>query len=917
MTRKVLTFPGQEKDRRRRESLARYAILDTPREADFDDIVALASAACGMPVALISLLDGHRQWFKAETGLGRNETPLSSSICAHAVEQRDLFIIPDTTKDARTAGNPLVTGERHIRFYAGMPLETPDGTALGTLCVLDTKPNALTPVQALTLRTLARQVMTQLELRRALKERRESDRRNAAILESAVDYGIIAMDLTGHVTSWSAGAERILGWTEAEMIGRHANVFFTSRDEADGVAEREMGAALLHGRGSDERWHKRRDGSTFWASGEMMPLRDAHGTPEGFIKILRDRTAERLAAERQRADAAFMRGVLASSNDCIKVLDLDANLTFMSEGGLRVMEVSDFSAIRGCPWPDFWEAQGNRDARAAVAAAKAGGVGRFQGTARTMAGHLRWWDVQVTPIRDAEGRPERLLSVSRDITVQKAAEQDVVASGQRWRDLFTGMQEGFFLGEIVRDAGGRPVDYRFLEINPAFAAQSGLPVDSIGRTMRSLVPDIPLWLIDTYARIVDTGEPRLFEVQVPELHRWFEVRARKDAGQRFTCLFLDITDRKRTETRRAAMIALGDRLRDVSDAAAIGPIVGEILGRTLDLSHAGYAAVDPERETVTVAQGWTAPGLTSLTGLHHLREYGSYVDDLKAGTTVLIEDVRQDPRTEGERARMAAIDVVSLVNMPILERGRFVTLFFALKSVPHAWAPEEVAFLRNVADRARAAVARLEAEEQQRVLNLELSHRMRNTLAMVQSIANQTMRGATDVETARNVLAARLVALGRSHDLLLGGAIGSTGLTALVASAVELHRDRPERFLLEGPDLAVGPKCALSLSLMLHELATNAAKYGALSLPTGQVSVVWSLRPGDGETRLHLCWSEAGGPLVAAPTRTGFGTRLICRGLASNFDGAATLEYRATGVVCTITAPLSGLQAEDAPSRGR
>ncbi len=125
----------------------------------------------------------------------------------------------------------------------------------------------------------------------------------------------------------------------------------------------------------------------------------------------------------QQADAQFLAGVLASSNDCIKLLDLDGNLTFMSEGGRRVMEVSDFDVIRGCAWPDFWQGPGRAEARAALEAAKAGGVGHFQGPADTMAGNARYWDVRVTVIMGADGRPERLLSISRDITAAWRGEQ--------------------------------------------------------------------------------------------------------------------------------------------------------------------------------------------------------------------------------------------------------------------------------------------------------------------------------------------------------------------------------------------------------------------------------------------------------------------------------------------------------------
>ena len=250
-------------------------------------------------------------------------------------------------------------------------------------------------------------------------------RRHRAIFDSAVDFAIIATDCEGRITDWNTGAERILGWSAAEMQGELVDQFFTPEDRVDDRARVEMQGALKTGRANDERWHLKKDNSRFWASGEMMPLRDADGAHLGFIKILRDRTEQLQAASAQRADAEFLRSVLASSADCIKVLDLDANLLFMSEGGQRVMEVSDFSAIQGCPWPDFWRDQGHADAKAAVKAAKAGAIGRFQGFASTMAGTPRWWDVQVTPILGTDNQPVKLLSVSRDITERQQLETDL------------------------------------------------------------------------------------------------------------------------------------------------------------------------------------------------------------------------------------------------------------------------------------------------------------------------------------------------------------------------------------------------------------------------------------------------------------------------------------------------------------
>ncbi len=162
-----------EKDRL--AALRRYAILDTPPEPDFDDIVRLAAQACEAPIALISLVDDRRQWFKAEIGLGIRETSLVESMCAKAILGPGLLIVPDTVKDPRFDDNPLVQGKPHLRFYAGARLDTPEGLPLGALCVLDTVPrDGMTEEQKFTLTALARQVMAQLELRRAIAERDEA-----------------------------------------------------------------------------------------------------------------------------------------------------------------------------------------------------------------------------------------------------------------------------------------------------------------------------------------------------------------------------------------------------------------------------------------------------------------------------------------------------------------------------------------------------------------------------------------------------------------------------------------------------------------------------------------------------------------------------------------------------------------------
>ncbi len=170
------------KQAQRLRTLYDYDILDTPREADFDEIVALAAQICDAPISVINLIDKDRQWFKAEVGLGARETPLETSLCSHAILDAPFVEIPDTLRDRRMADNPLCAGEDGLRFYAGALLVAPNGLPLGTLCILDNKPRRLTEEQRNAVAVLSRQVMKQLDLRLAL--------RRQAVLMSEADHRV-------------------------------------------------------------------------------------------------------------------------------------------------------------------------------------------------------------------------------------------------------------------------------------------------------------------------------------------------------------------------------------------------------------------------------------------------------------------------------------------------------------------------------------------------------------------------------------------------------------------------------------------------------------------------------------------------------------------------------------------------------
>ncbi|GJD52504.1 hypothetical protein OPKNFCMD_5270 [Methylobacterium crusticola] len=977
-------------------------MLDTPREEEFDGIAELAAEICGTPIAVVNLIGPGRQFFKAEVGLGVRETPLESSFCRQALLQDDFLYVPDAGQDPRFAGNPLVTGEPGLRFYAGALLKTPDGQPIGTVCVLDTKPRALSERQQASLKHLARQTMTQLELRRTLREQSAERELQERILESATDYAIVAMDRTGRVTRWNAGAERILGWSEAEMLGELTHVVFTPEDRAGRRPEIEMGLALEHGSAPDERWHLRRDGERFWAQGEMMPLRSETGEVLGFLKILRDRTQQRLdAAERSASELRF-RSLVEVSPQVVWFGDARGDITYCNPVWY------DYTGLTpGDTGGDGWAGAIHPDHRERVlevwrhAVATVGSYEVEIPLRRASDGQYRWFLARGKPVFDAAGMVETWIGIALDIHERKAAEQRFEALTELAPTIiWFGNPDGSL--SYLNDRW-----YAYTGQTP----QQALPLGWAGIIHPDDLPDLQRAWEEARARgeLYDT-EARLRRHD--GAYRWFLIRAEplRDEGGRVIGWLgsdSDIHDRRQAEEglRRAQgqlRLALeatnigifdydlvtGDLGWDARVRAAFGlPPDAAVTYETflaglhpedrVRVDAAVRAALDPvgsghydvEYRTVGLEDGverWLAAKGQAIVEHGRTVRFVGTVRDVTAS-----RQAEQEVRETEERYRLAARAtndaiwdwnlatdhlrwneaVQTLFGYAADEVGPSGTwwkshihpddrervtssIYAVIDGASEHW-NAEYRFLRadgsfaEILDRGyvlrdergRGArmigamldiTARKRAEEHQRLLTGELQHRVKNTLTLVQAIASQTLRGTGDVNAMREAFASRLISLGRAHDILTQASWTAAPIGEVVEGALSVHRNAgPARIRVSGPNVLLAAKPALSLALALHELATNAAKYGALSNESGVVDLRWHVVHEAEAPRFCLTWSEQGGPaILTQPARKGFGSRLIERSFAAEVGGEVKLTYAPAGLVCRLEAPLASMQEQ-------
>ena len=867
----------------RLRALDRYQLLDTPREQDFDEIAEAAAELCETPIAVVNLVGDGRQFFKAEVGLGVRETPLETSFCRQALLQEDFLYVPDAASDARFAGNPLVHGKTGLRFYAGALLKTAEGHPVGTVCVLDTKPHALSERQRKGLMRLARQAMAQMELRRSLREQAEQRLLHERILDSATDYAIVSTDPEGRVTRWNAGAERILGWTEAEMLGQPLDGFFTPEDRAADRPGIEMRLAQERGGAPDERCHLRKDGTRFWASGELMPLRTEGGETIGFVKILRDRTDQREAGAALEASEMRYRSLVEVSPQVVWFGDAGGTVTYCNaywydytgqpqdEPG----HVDWANAIH----PDHLEA-----VRVAWADAVASGQPyEIEFPLRRTDGQYRWFLSRARPVADKSGAVASWIGTSLDIHDRRQAEDGLLKTQEQLRLAVDATATGIFDYDLVAD---------------------DLVWDARTKSFFGLGPDahvdLDVYLARVHPADRDGATEAVNAALDPAGSGTYDVAYRTVAPEDGTERWVSAKGQTLFENGRA--IRLIGTARDITADRRAEEAVREAEERYRLAARATNDAIwDWDLATGHVL--WNEALQTA---------HGHAPDAVEPTGDWWIAHIHPEDRARVDRSIHAVIDGA----------GTAWTDEYRFRRADGSFADilDRGNVIRNAGGKAIRMIGamfdiseRKRAEEHQRLLTGELQHRVKNTLAMVQAIAAQTFRNVEGAEEAREAFSARLISLGRAHDILTQASWTEAPIAEVVEGALSVHRGgTASRIRASGPDVPLSAKAALALALSLHELATNAAKYGALSNEAGTVDLRWHVVHEDGAPRFCLTWSEQGGPsILVQPTRRGFGSRLIERSFAAEVGGEVRLTYAPTGLTCRLEAPLAAMQEAD------
>ena len=548
---------------RRLAALRELGVLDTLPEAAFDTITRTAARLCGVPIALISLIDAQRQWFKSNIGLPAIDgTPRDVAFCDHAIRDSALFEVPDATLDERFAANPLVTGDPDIRFYAGAPIVLPGGERIGTVCVIDRRPHRLDEHQRTMLQSLAAIVGAMLAQRRQLlaatSRLAESELRVRRLYE-ATPAILHSIGPDGRIRDVSDRWLALMGYERHEVVGRLSSEFLTPASQAY-ARDVVLPAFFRNGRCDRVEYQfVRRDGTAVDVLLSATLERDESGATSRSLAVLEDVTATRLLEKELDRTHAHLDAVVDNMPALVGYWDRDAVTRFVNR---------DFQAAVGLP-TDFLighrlgeilsaiDPAGYATLEPRIEAVLGGRRQEFEWAMLTTSG-LRQLRVTLVPAQPFDDEVDGFYGTWFDITGMKSLELRQRNSEQRYRLLFDNLSSGHSLHTIEVDEAGTPVNYRFLSMNAAFSAMLGIDASTaVGSRVTDVFPAIasdPADWIGRFGRVALTGEAARFE-QIAASGRWWDIVAYRPAPGQFAVIAQDISERKRLEAELAELRA--------------------------------------------------------------------------------------------------------------------------------------------------------------------------------------------------------------------------------------------------------------------------------------------------------------------------------------------------------------------------
>jgi PAS domain S-box-containing protein len=756
--------PKPADEARRLAALRECHWLDTQPEPAFDELTVLVAHLCEAPIALITLVDENRQWFKSKFGLDVSETPRDISFCGHAILQTDLFLVPDAFKDERFADNPLVTGRPNIRFYAGAPLVTVEGHVLGTLSVIDFVPRQLTPPQKELLRGLSRQVMAQLELRRQTSELRRQTQELAAsrtllqereeqlrlyVQHSPAGVAMFDRDMKYLVASRRWLEDYRLG--DQDIIGRsHYEVFPEIPPRWKEIHQRCQAGAVEK---CDEDSFLRADGRRDWLRWEVRPWHQADGGIGGIIVFSEDITARKLAEAALRASQADYGTLFQFASDGIVILDAQNRNVDANAAACRMLGYPREELLTLTSADIVTSSEVDRLAQE-LARLRVGEVMRSEWPCRRKTGIVFTCDVSATLLSDG-----RLLAIGRDVTERNRSEEALRASEQQLRKVIDGLGPNNFVGLLALDG-------TVIEANEPALAAAGLRLEEV----RGLPVDQTYWF--TYSAAVQeqlraavakavAGEPSRYDVQVrvaKDVLIWldFSIRPVRDASGQITHLVPSanvIEERKRAELRIQKLHRTLAVLSDINqtivrekEPAVMLQAACQIAVERGKFRMAWVGVLKPETQTLqAIASSGVVEGYldgVKIDLLDETRCTGPAARCLRSGEHAICNDIAHDPIYLPWREEALRRGYQSSGGFPIKVAGQVVGVFSLYADEPGFFNEEELRLLDELAMDISFALEVSQREQKRQKAEAELLWRT----AFFEAQAESTMDGVLVVD---------------------------------------------------------------------------------------------------------------------------------------------------------------------------